>query len=138
MIRLWPYSLLAALLVGSLVPSVGSAQNITTDGSLGAKVTLAGPSYPITADLGKQVGGNVFHSFGVFGLNKGESATFSGPATISNVIGQVTGGTQSNIDGKIRSTITGASLYLINPSGIVFGPNATVNVSGGFHGMRAT
>ena len=57
MIRLRPYALLAALFFGDLVPNVGSAQNITTDGSLGAKVTLAGPSYPITADLGKQVVG---------------------------------------------------------------------------------
>ena len=65
----------AAFLFGGLVSSVGSAQNITTDGTLGAKVTLAGPSYPITAGLGKQVGGNLFHSVGVFGLNKGESAT---------------------------------------------------------------
>ena len=138
MIRFWPYALLAALPVGCLVPSVGSAQNITTDGSLGAKVTLAGPSYPITADLGKQVGGNLFHSFGVFGLNKGESATFSGPATVTNVIGRVTGGTASSINGKIdSSSLAGANLYLINPSGIVFGPNATVNVSGSFHASTA-
>ena len=124
MIRFWPYALLAALPVGCLVPSVGSAQNITTDGSLGAKVTLAGPSYPITADLGKQVGGNLFHSFGVFGLNKGESATFSGPATVTNVIGRVTGGTASSINGKIdSSSLAGANLYLINPSGMVFGEN---------------
>ncbi len=34
---------LAALLVGCLDPGIGSAQNITTDGSLGAKVTLTGP-----------------------------------------------------------------------------------------------
>ncbi len=138
MIRLRPYALLAALFFGGLVPSVGSAQNITTDGSLGAKVTLAGPSYPITADLGKQVGGNLFHSFGVFGLNKGESATFSGPGTVTNVIGRVTGGTASSINGKIdSSSLAGANLYLINPSGIVFGPNATVNVSGSFHASTA-
>ena len=128
----------AALLFGCLVPSVGSAQNITTDGSLGAKVTLAGPSYPITANLGKQVGGNLFHSFGVFGLNKGESATFSGPGPVTNVIGRVTGGAASSINGKIdSSSLVGANLYLVNPSGIVFGPNATVNVSGSFHASTA-
>jgi filamentous hemagglutinin family protein len=91
----------------------------------------------LDASLGKQVGSNLFHSFGKFGLSTGESATFGGPATVSNVIGRVTGGAQSSIDGKIASTITGANLYLINPSGIVFGPNATVNVSGSFHASTA-
>ena len=96
-----------------------------------------GPNYAISANLGKQVGSNLFHSFGLFGLATGESAAFSGPATISNVIGRVTGGNPSSIDGKIQSTITGANLYLINPSGIVFGPHATVNVSGSFHASTA-
>src|SRR5207248_4026385 len=78
-----------------------------------------------------------FHSFGAFGLNTNETATFSGPTTVNNIIGRVTGGTASSIDGAIKSTINGANLYLINPSGIVFGPNATVNVSGSFHASSA-
>src|SRR5207248_7224345 len=98
---------------------------------------LVGPNYAISANLGKQVGSNLFHSFGQFGLKTGESAAFSGPATISNVIGRVTGGNASSIDGKIQSNIAGANLYLINPSGIVFGPHATVNVSGSFHASTA-
>ena len=31
------------------------------------------------------------------------------------------------------SNIPGASLYLLNPSGVVFGPQAQLNVSGSFH-----
>jgi filamentous hemagglutinin family protein len=85
------------------------------------------------------VGNNLFHSFGQFSLSNtpvAESATFTqtgstGP--VSNVIGRVTGGSASSIDGKIQSDIPGANLYLINPGGMVFGPNATVNVSGSFH-----
>ena len=99
--------------------------------------TLVGPNYSITANLGKQVGGNLFHSFGQFGLSTGESAAFSGPATVTNVIGRVTGGNSSAVDGRIQSNIAGANLYLINPSGIVFGPHATVNVSGSFHASTA-
>src|SRR3974390_2773028 len=118
----------AACALSAAVPGVAAAQNITIDGHLSPAQTLVGPNYAITANLGKQVGSNLFHSFGKFGLSTGEAATFSGPATISNVIGRVTGGALSAIDGKIASTITGASLYLINPSGIVFGRNATAAV----------
>src|ERR1700746_3150256 len=113
------------------MPRLAAGQHITVDGRFSPAQTLVGPNYAITANLGKQVGSNLFHSFGQFGLASGESAAFSGPATISNVIGRVTGGNSSSIDGGIKSTIAGASLYLINPSGIVFGKNATVNVSGG-------
>jgi filamentous hemagglutinin family protein len=81
---------------------------------------LVGPNYSIAAGFNKQVGSNnLFHSFGQFGLATGESAGFSGPITISNIIGRVTGGDRSSMDGKIQSTIAGTNLYLINPSGIV-------------------
>jgi filamentous hemagglutinin family protein len=116
---------------------VAAAQHITIDGRFSPAQTLVGPNYAIGANLGKQVGSNLFHSFGQFSLSAPESATFSGPATTSNVIGRVTGGNPSSINGKIQSNIAGANLYLINPSGIVFGPNATVNVSGSFHASTA-
>jgi filamentous hemagglutinin family protein len=130
-------SLAAVCLLVQVLPRVVTAQNITIDGRFSPAQTLIGPSYSIGPNLGRQVGSNLFHSFGQFGLSTGEAATFSGPAAISNVIGRVTGSSQSTINGKIASTIAGASLYLINPSGIVFGPNATVNVSGSFHASTA-
>src|SRR5947199_2294968 len=119
------------------MPRPAGAQRITVDGRFAPAQTLVGPDYSITANLGKQVGGNLFHSFGQFGLATGESAAFSGPATVGNVIGRVTGGNPSSIDGRIQSNIAGASLYLINPNGIVFGPHATVNLSGSFHASTA-
>lgn len=98
----------------NLVPGAAWAQHITIDGSLGtAARTLAEPNYAITASLGKQVGGNLFQSFGIFGPGTKESATFSGPASANNVIGRVTGGNLSSINDQIASTINGASLYLI-------------------------
>jgi len=59
-------------------------------------------------------------------------ATFTGPANIQNVISRVTGGTASSIDGTIQCTIPGANFFLINPFGVMFGPSASVNVSGSF------
>ena len=106
---------------------------VTLDGSVGRAGALPGPNYQITADLGRQVGGNLFHSFGQFSINTGESATFSGSNSVSNIIGRVTGGQMSFIDGAIRSTIPGANLYLLNPTGMLFGEHATLDVSGSFH-----
>lgn len=123
---------LAALLGGE-----AQSQSITVDGRLSPAQTLAGPNYAIGAGLGRQAGSNLFHSFGAFGLKGGETATFSGPASVGNVIGRVTGGAASSINGAVRSTIPGASLYLVNPAGVVFGPNASVDVGGSFHASSA-
>ena len=116
----------------------GSVQaEVTTDGTLGAATTLAGPNFDIGASLGELQGGNLFHSFGVFNIASGESATFSGPISVSNIISRVTGGSASTIDGAINSSIPGANLFLINPGGIIFGPDASLNVSGSFHASSA-
>jgi len=133
--RIVPLAWLAALV--ALPGSEVRAQGITVDGRLSPAQTLAGPNYAIDAGLGRQVGGNLFHSFGAFGLKAGETATFSGPPSVGNVIGRVTGGAASSIDGGIKSTIPGANLYLVNPAGVVFGPNASVDVGGSFHASSA-
>src|SRR5919108_1270023 len=111
-----------------LTPGLSLAQaQITADGTMGTSVGRVGNAWSITA--GTQRGGNLFHSFGRFNVDTGHSATFSGPGSVTNIIGRVTGGSASNIDGLLRSTITGANLFLINPNGMVFGPNATLDVS---------
>jgi filamentous hemagglutinin family protein len=94
---------------------------------------LRGPNYLIPDTVGQIRGPNLFHSFDQFNLIRGESATFTGPNTIANIIGRVTGGSPSSIDGTIRSQMAGANLYLLNPSGVLFGPNASLDVSGSFH-----
>ena len=87
---------------------------IITDGTLGQQVNLSGPNFQITPGLGQQHGGNLFHSFQDFNLNNTESATFSGPNNIQNILTRVTGGNSSNIDGLIRSTIPNADMYFLN------------------------
>jgi filamentous hemagglutinin family protein len=122
-----------ALLSGG--PWVGA--QVVLDGSLGAAGPLAGPHFGIDAAVGSVRGNNLFHSFSQFDLQTGDSATFSGPANIQNILGRVTGGAPSQIDGAIRSGIAGANLFLINPGGILFGPHASVDVSGSFAASSA-
>ena len=129
--------LLTLLLSEIFIASAVFAGAVRTDGSLGAAGTLGGPNYDIGSSLGQIRNNNLFHSFSQFDLSAGDIATFSGPASITNIISRITGGSPSSINGTIRSGISGANLYLLNPSGIVFGPSASLDVSGSFHASTA-
>jgi filamentous hemagglutinin family protein len=119
------------LLLGAL--AAASQAQITLDGSRGPAGPLTGPNYRIGAELGQLRGSNLFHSFGQFNVHTRERATFTGPNTIANILSRVTGGQPSSIDGLLRSEIAGANLFLLNPNGVLFGPNASLDVSGSFH-----
>src|SRR5688572_26791333 len=125
------------------VPSRSASQNIgaapITPSGLNTQVSQAVtlPSgqtqYNITGGTRPGGGGNLFHGFGDFNVPNNNVANFlneSGLAT-SNILGRVTGGNISNIFGTIQTTGFGnANLFLMNPAGFLFGPNATVNVGG--------
>lgn len=122
--------------VAQPVYAVAPPGAVILDGTMGGgngAVPKTGSNYAITSDLGKTSGNNLFHSFSTFNLGTGDIAAFSGPINISNIISRVTGGSASSIDGMIRSTMPNANMYFINPSGIMFGPNASLNISGSFH-----
>ncbi len=87
----------------------------------------------IEAKHGKIQGHNLFHSFSKFNIDTNETATFTGPEHISNIISRVTGMEQSFIDGTLRSEISGANFYLLNPAGVFFGENAELDLNGSFH-----
>jgi filamentous hemagglutinin family protein len=125
-------SLLSGLMLLQALLTVSHAQ-ITLDGSIGPRGPLTGPNYRIDANMGQLRGGNLFHSFDQFNVPTGGSATFTGPNTIANIVSRVTGGQPSAIDGVLRSEIAGAHLYLLNPSGVLFGSNASLDISGSFH-----
>lgn len=114
-----------------LGPASSLRAAVTSDGSLGTTVNVNGGDYGILG--GSQFGENLFHSFDMFDLANGQSATFFGPLSTENIIGRITGGTPSSIDGILRSDIPGANLFLINPAGMMFGPGASLQVDGSFH-----
>jgi filamentous hemagglutinin family protein len=121
------------LLLAVLLTAAPVQAQIVTDGSVGPKVSLRGGEIEIGANLGSRRGDNLFHSFEKFGIDTGQTATFTGPGDIKNVISRVTGGEVSNIDGTLASKVGQADLYFLNPAGVMFGPNAKLNVPGSFH-----
>jgi len=86
----------------------------------------------ITGGSTNAAGNTLFHSFSQFSIPTGPNqAVFANSASIQNIISRVTGGSISNIDGAI-STSNPTNLFLINPSGIIFGANARLNIGGSF------
>lgn len=102
-----------------------------TDGTMGPIANLSG-KFEVGQALGTRAGDNLFHSFSRFGLTRGESALFTGDASIRNVVARVTGGEVSQIDGLLRSGVGKADFFLINPAGVTFGEHARVDVPAAF------
>jgi filamentous hemagglutinin family protein len=124
-----------ALLGVSVAASSAQAQIVATPaGALGATGTnVSAPAGAVTITGGTTTGTNLFHSFSQFSLSDTSSATFQPAAGITNILSRVEGGSTSVINGAISvAGNAGANLYLMNPSGIIFGPNATLNVPASF------
>src|ERR1700682_3102616 len=99
------FPLRAVVLMFCACPLFGG---VVLDGTFGTSGALPGPNYMIPANVGKQVGGNLFHSFNQFNLISSESGTFTGPSNVQNILARVTDGNPSSIDGKVSSQIQGA------------------------------
>ena len=111
-----------------------SAQSITSS-SPQTQVNLSPNQIDISGGI--RSGGNLFHSFGQFGLNAGQVANFQSNPNIQNILGRVTGGNASIINGTLQVTGGPSSLFLLNPAGIIFGQNAQLNVPAAFTASTA-
>jgi filamentous hemagglutinin family protein len=127
---------IAELITGQLLsPPIGLAQ-ITPDETLGTERSqvnrrVVRGQAADAIDGGAQRGANLFHSFRDFNVNEGQRVYFSNPAQVENIFSRVTGGDVSNILGTLG--VDGvANLFLLNPNGIIFGPNARLDISGSF------
>ncbi len=142
-------SLLLTLVLPVLALAVkpAQAQPITTEvhpnsnnpvtGTLVAPNATNSNQFDITG--GTQAGANLFHSFEQFGLDAGQIANFLANPNIQNILGRVVSGNPSVINGLIQVTSAGnPNLFLMNPAGIVFGSNASLNVPASFTATTAT
>ncbi len=134
---IWRLKLAAStLLVSAIALAQHAFADAVFDGSIGPNPagTVRSGLFEISEADGSVAGNNIFHSFSAFNILQGELATFSHEsANISSIIARVSGDSASEIHGGLQvrqlnnATLvpTDASLWLINPSGIVIGDGAS-------------
>jgi len=130
-------SSIGAVALSPISPAVAQAIAPATDGT-GTIVNINGQTYNITGGTLSGDGANLFHSFTQFGLDANQIANFLSNPSIQNILGRVTGGNASIINGLIQVSGGNSNLYLINPAGILFGNNASLNVPASFTATTAT
>jgi filamentous hemagglutinin family protein len=140
--------LLCVLAAGSAGAQTPPPTNIVVDAIPGNPGTIVQPDqtpitggtrYTIGEAQGWRPGGaggvNLLQSFSDFVLGLGDEALFTANPgfTTENIIARVTGGNPSEIHGRIAADVAGASLYFLNPAGLLFGPTATLDIAGSVH-----
>ena len=124
------------LLTLNVLPVQANGIVPAADGT-GTQVTPNGTDHSITGGTTSADNQNLFHRFTEFNLLTGESATFITDPAILNVLSGVTGSNPSIINGLLQVSGSSANLFLINPNGILFGPDAALNLQGSFTAATA-
>ena len=127
-----PLFTIVGLWIGAIAFQVPVYAQLTPDDTLGAESSVVTPQNVRDLIEGGAIrDGNLLHSFREFNVNHGQQVYFANPEGIINILTRVTGSNISNIFGTL-GVDGGANLFLINPNGIVFGENASLDVSGSF------
>ncbi|MEM9541577.1 MAG: filamentous hemagglutinin N-terminal domain-containing protein [Cyanobacteria bacterium P01_E01_bin.42] len=135
----WEVGKLGLIASLAVAGSRSAIAQIVPDSTLGNERSVV---VPINAQLehiqgGALRGSNLFHSFQEFNVQNGHSAYFVNPALVENIFSRVTGTNVSEIFGTL-GVLGEANLYLINPNGIIFGENASLDITGSFVATTAS
>jgi filamentous hemagglutinin family protein len=121
---------------GDVLPAIAQSIIPAPDGT-NTIVTPEGSRLDITGGQRSRDGSNLFHSLTKFGLSPQEIANFLSLPEIRNILVRINGGEASFINGLIQVTGGNSNLFLMNPAGIVFGSNASLNVPASFMATTA-
>lgn len=127
--------------LASLLLCSNATAQITPDNTLGKENSQirSGKINGIPSTIiekGARRGANIFHSFSQFNIPEAQGAYFTNPTGVKNIFSRVTGTTPSNLLGTL-GVLGNANLFFINPNGIVFGPNAKLDIKGVFTASTA-
>ncbi|MEO0869537.1 MAG: filamentous hemagglutinin N-terminal domain-containing protein, partial [Cyanobacteria bacterium J06642_11] len=131
------------LTIISLASALPTKAQILPDTTLGNERSIIVSDIEINGNLAERIeggairGSNLFHSFTDFNVLSEQTVYFLNPIGIDSILSRVTGNTPSNILGTLG--VEGpADLYLLNPHGILFGPEADLDLAGSFYATTAT
>lgn len=128
-----------AFLIAGIVacnPHSADAQ-IIPDRTLPNNSTVTNNQNTVEINGGTVRGKNLFHSFSEFSINPDnlsnviDTAYFNNGDNITTIFSRITGNSISEINGLIKAN-GNADLFLINPNGIIFGENASLDIGGSF------
>ncbi|MFB2937598.1 filamentous hemagglutinin N-terminal domain-containing protein [Aerosakkonemataceae cyanobacterium BLCC-F154] len=110
---------------------------IMPDRTLGTESSIVTPNVTIKDNLADRIdggairGSNLFHSFEQFNIGENQRVYFANPNGIKNIFSRITSNNPSNILGTL-GVDGAANLFLLNPNGIIFGKNATLDLRSSF------
>ena len=127
------------LSTGTSLPAIAQ---IVPDESLGQESSVITPNVEVKGEAADRIDGgairdrNLFHSFQDFNVEDSQRVYFANPDNIEQIFTRITGSNPSNINGTLG--VDGAAdLLLLNPNGILFGENGSLDIEGSFFGTTA-
>ena len=135
--------MLFALSSLSAFSSASASAQIVPDDTLGIEQSVVVPDVLVNGLPADQIEGGalrgelLFHSFLDFNISEGRGVYFANPAAVDTIFSRITGANPSDILGTL-GVLGDADLVFLNPNGILFGPNARLDLRGSFTGSTAS
>ncbi|NER83334.1 MAG: filamentous hemagglutinin N-terminal domain-containing protein, partial [Leptolyngbya sp. SIO1D8] len=128
---------LTELVSGNFFSIQPALAQLIPDDTLGVESTVVTSSIETDNVLVEQIEGGatrgsfLFHSFFDFNIAENQQVYFANPNGIDHILTRITGLSSSNIFGTLG--VSGeADLFLLNPNGVIFGPNVQLDIRGSF------